>query len=245
MEPVRLFIGTSANGEDMDAEMVYAHSLKANASIPLDITWMRLSIDGDSPWGGWDTRQWPTPFSGFRWAIPEVCQFQGRAIYTDVDMINFRDIAELWNTDMRGAVAMARKGPRFGGHEFCVMLIDCAKMQEHVIPIARQKRLPETHFRMIQKMSGAPCIGELDPRWNVLDGEQYAVADMWQLHFTNMATQPWAPAWYRGPKGQPHPRPDLCAYWLQLRDKLNDDYAPKMQANIDYPAYGPYTFIGK
>jgi hypothetical protein len=38
---IRLFIGTSANGEDADAEMVYEHSLRKNCSVPIDITWMR------------------------------------------------------------------------------------------------------------------------------------------------------------------------------------------------------------
>ena len=40
---------------------------------------------------------WATPFSVFRWAIPHVCNFEGKAIYMDVDMIARDDIAKLWN----------------------------------------------------------------------------------------------------------------------------------------------------
>jgi len=248
---VRMFIGTSANGEDADAEMVYEHSLRQHVNVPLEITWMRLNpldtglpFEEQTPWGGWDTRMWPTPFSGMRWAIPEACNFQGRAIYTDVDMINFRNIAELWTTDMQGKAIMARRGDRFGGHEFCVMLIDCAKLGAMLPPISRMKTIPETHFRMIRQFSGADCVGDLDPRWNCLDGEGRQLDDMWILHYTCMGSQPWKPAWYKGP-AVVHPRPELCQFWMDYRDRLNNDYTRKNQANIDYPAYGQYTIIGQ
>lgn len=248
---IRLFIGTSANGEDADAEMVYEHSLRQNVNVPLEITWMRLNpLDTDlpladqTPWGGWDTRMWPTPFSGLRWAIPEACKFNGRAIYTDVDMINFRNIQELWTLDMGGKAIMSRRGPRFGGHEFCVMLIDCAKLGTLLPPIARMKTIPEMHFRMIRQFSGSEIVGDLDPRWNVLDGENYKIEEMYQVHFTNMGSQPWKPVWYRGNEVV-HPRPDICDYWFQYRNRLDLDYTHKNQANIDYPAFGQYTIIGQ
>lgn len=47
---IRLFIGTSANGEDTDAEMVYEYSLRKNCSVPIDITWMRQTNDTSSVW---------------------------------------------------------------------------------------------------------------------------------------------------------------------------------------------------
>ena len=128
-EPIRIFIGTSANNEDSDAEMVLEYSLRKNSSRELMITWMRQTHDESSIWGGWQTQRWSTPFSGFRWAIPEACGFSGRAIYMDVDQVNLRDIADLHNTPLQGRPCAARPGVRFGGHEFCVMLIDCAAME--------------------------------------------------------------------------------------------------------------------
>ena len=44
-DAVRIFIGTSANGEDAEAEMVYEYSLRKNASVPIEITWMRQTRD--------------------------------------------------------------------------------------------------------------------------------------------------------------------------------------------------------
>lgn len=244
-DTIRMFIGTSANGEDADAEMVYQESLRQHLSGSLDITWMRLNNDPDSIWGEWNTSRWPTPFSGFRWAIPEACGFKGRAIYTDVDMINFRDIRELWNTDMQGKSIMARRGKRFGGHEFCVMLIDCEKLGELLMPVSRMKVLPDTHFRYIQQFSGnSEYVGDLDSCWNVLDGEDYQEDDMWILHFTCMGSQPWSPAWYRGP-AMMHKRPELCNLWRKMRDELNAENAPKQRPNIDYAAYGQYNILGQ
>ena len=82
-DDIRMFIGSSSNGEDAPIEAVYDYSLNQNCSRDLDIVWMRQTEDVDSFWGGWNTPLWSTPFSGFRWAIPEYCNFEGRAIYTD------------------------------------------------------------------------------------------------------------------------------------------------------------------
>ena len=218
-DTVRLFIGSSANGEDCEIEAAYENSLRKNTKCNLEITWMRQTNDLDSPWGGWNTTRWSTPFSGFRWAIPEVCGFEGRAIYTDCDMINYRDIGELWDLDMNGKPLAAREGQRFGGHEFCVTLIDCKIMSNYVnMPIARMKNVDSLHRRLITKFSGDfSHVHSLDPRWNVLDGEGYKIDEMWQLHFTNMATQPWKPAWFTGVSKE-HPRKDVVAEFYRARD---------------------------
>ena len=211
MSSINMFIGTSSNGEDTYIERVYEYSLRKNTNSELNIKWMQQTNDEDSFWYAPKTENWSTPFSGYRWYIPEYMNFKGRAIYTDCDMINFKDIEELWNIDMQGKPIAARKGSRFGGHEFCVMLIDCAAMEQHLIPVRRQRTIPEYHHRMIHKFSGNESLTlNIDPRWNCLDGEDRAVDDIWQLHWTNMATQPWRPGWYVGPK-QEHPRPDLVA----------------------------------
>ena len=115
IDPIRIFIGTSSNNEDSDAEMVLEYTLKKNTTHPLEITWMRQTHDTDSIWGGWETDRWSTPFSGFRWAIPEACDFSGRAIYMDVDQLNLRDISDLYATDLRGRAMAARRGARLRG----------------------------------------------------------------------------------------------------------------------------------
>jgi hypothetical protein len=208
-DELRMFIGSSSNGEDAPIEAVYEYSLRQNCSREIDIVWMRQSDDSDSFWSGWNTPRWSTPFSGFRWAIPEYCNFEGRAIYTDCDMINYRDMADLINIDMQGKPVAARRGVRFGGHEFCVMVFDCAAFEQHALPVNRMKNLEGSHHRFINKFSGnSDLVHDLDPKWNVLDGENYNLNDIYQLHFTNMATQPWTPGWFTG-NTQPHPRKDV------------------------------------
>lgn len=247
-DPVRLFIGSSSNGEDHDAEVAYVHSLRKNLSPDreLKITWMRQTHDISSAWHGWATTNWSTPFSGFRWAIPEVCSFQGRAIYTDVDMINYRDISELADVDLNGKPFAARRGLRFGGHEFCVMVIDCKAAQFLIPPVSRAKLFPEFHHRMIAAFSGNDeYVEDLDPRWNCLDGENLDLKDIWQLHFTNMATQPWKPSWYTG-ETKEHPRPDVVRAW---HDAVAESYdvreSAKFRDSLVYHEPVAYNIIGR
>ena len=98
-ETIRLFIGTSPQGEDYEAEAVAAYTAQKFSSLPIEITWMRQAKSG--PYAGWrGMTHGVTPFSSFRWSPPAMCGFQGRAIYTDVDFVFHADLAELWNEDI-------------------------------------------------------------------------------------------------------------------------------------------------
>jgi len=245
-DDIRIFIGSSSNGEDAPIEAVYDYSLNQNCSRDLDIVWMRQTDDVDSFWGGWNTPLWSTPFSGFRWAIPEYCNFEGRAIYTDCDMINYRDMSDLIVIDMQGKPIAARRGIRFGGHEFCVMVFDCAAFEQHAIPLKRMKSIAETHHRFIRKFSGnSDLVHDLDPKWNVLDGENYQLSEIYQLHFTNMATQPWRPGWYTG-EPQQHPREDVVkAFKTYSSIAYNHGYDAKRIREELEPNNFQYNIIGR
>ena len=241
---IRLFIGSSSNGEDATIEAAYLNSIEKNASTEVELTFMRQTNNPTSFWHGWQTETWPTPFSGFRWGIAEYCGFEGRAIYTDCDMINYRDMQELMDIDMEGKPLAARKGTRFGGHEFCVTVIDCAAFKEYAIPVERVKKMSETHQRMIRKFSGNDdLVKELDPRWNCLDGEDYDLGEIYQLHYTNMATQPWTPAWFTGHPEQ-HPRDDVVAeYKRALEEARGNGYNP--EDLVPAVKFGQYNIIGR
>jgi lipopolysaccharide biosynthesis glycosyltransferase len=245
-DSVRIFIGSSSNGEDAPIEAAYEYSIFQNCSRDVDVVWMRQSNDVDNFWGGWNTPMWSTPFSGFRWAIPEYCNFEGRAIYTDCDMINYRDMAELFDTDLQGKPVAARRGVRFGGHEFCVMVFDCAAFKQHAIPVQRMKRIAETHHRFINKFSGnSDLVHDLDPKWNVLDGENYNISEMYQLHFTNMATQPWTPGWFTG-QSKPHPRKDIVAeFETYSQYAFNHGFDPDAIREQLEPNNVQYNIIGR
>lgn len=219
MKPIRICIGSSSNGEDAKTEAVLEYTLRKNSKRELEIHWMRQTNNPQDYWYGFQTQYWSTPFSGFRWAIPEYFNFEGDAIYMDCDMLNLRDIGDLFDIDIANYPFAARKGDRFGGHEFCVMKISCKLAKQFLTPVSRQRMLPEYHRRCINSFSGMDAlVKELDPRWNCLDGDDRPVEDIWHLHWTNMATQMWKPAWYVGPQKE-HPRPDLVnLFWNILKE---------------------------
>jgi len=204
---IRIFIGTSANGEDDVAEKTLKYSLEKNSTEPVEVIFMRNREDGFM--GKFDNRTWATPFTNLRWAIPEACDFQGRAIYMDVDQLNLRDISELFNIDM-GDKPFASRDNRL-----CVMVFDCEKMHSLLKPVSEIKRINnygnKIYWDIVKKSF------HFDPRWNCLDGEGREISDIWHLHFTSMPTQPWKPSWFKG-KTRDHPRKDLVALWEQYRD---------------------------
>jgi lipopolysaccharide biosynthesis glycosyltransferase len=224
-EPVRIFVGTSPNGEDAEAEMVLEYSLRKHSSRPVDITWMRLSRDPRSIWysgkygrSGWRTRKWTTPFTGFRWAIPEACNFHGKAIYMDVDMVNLHDISELYSlTFEEDKAIMARPGLK-SNYRFCVMLMDCEKLKTVLPPARKLQRLKQGHRQITDMLLNSNYIQTLDPRWNCLDGEDLAIHEIWHLHYTKMASQPWKPAWYPGVT-EGHARPEIADLWFQYKQE--------------------------
>ena len=238
-DKVKLFIGTSSNGEDALIEMAYEYSLRKETDRELEIVWMRQTNNPKCFWHGFEDRNWSTPFSGFRWAIPEYCNFEGRAIYTDVDMLNFHDIGDLFDLDMGDSWILARDGKRFGGKEFCVMLFDCTKFKDVMPPSQDWKVEPTAHHQFINMFIRSGVVGDLDPAWNSHDRDIFPFK---QLHYTHMPTQPWKPAWFTG-EVEEHPYDDLVQlFWLYV------DMAKESGYNIDDYAVNrnvKYGIIGK
>lgn len=222
---IRVFVGCSANGEDAEAQAMLEYTLrKHHPGDDLSIIWMMLSRDPISPWysepwkdAGWNTRGWATPFSAFRWAIPHVCDFAGRAIYMDVDQIAMADIGELASQPIPPGKAMLAKD----GRTHCVILFDCAAMRPHLPPFEELRRV-EGRYRSVRKSVDhvtAPFVGN----WNCLDGEKYPSLDhpdIKIIHFTAVPTQPHLK--YAVPRlaregrkhwnncaAKPHPRKDV------------------------------------
>ena len=81
-DTIRVFVGCDPNNCDLEQMMVLDYSIHKHTSAPVEIVWMQLSRDPESYWysnpetgEGWDTTKWSTPFSGFRWSIPEYGSF--------------------------------------------------------------------------------------------------------------------------------------------------------------------------
>ena len=243
-EQVRIFVGTPANNEDLECQAVLDYSLRKHASLPLDITWMMLSRDPSSFWysdsktrNGWNTQTWITPFSALRWGIPAACDFQGRAIYMDTDMIAMADIVELWAQPIPPGKAILAKGN--AQIISCVMLMDCAALKSKLPHIDVLRSVPGKYRDMCSVLFDAHA--RYAGNWNCRDGEDYATIhdpDVKILHYSSIPTQPnhrHARArlafkakshWYDGPD-LPHPRDEVQALFDQtLADAITAGRGP-------------------
>jgi hypothetical protein len=197
---IRIFVGCSANGEDVEAQAMLEYSVRRHhRGEVLEIVWMMLSRDPASIWyanparnEGWIMRGWATPFSAFRWAVPYACNFQGKAIYLDVDMIAMADIGELWQQPIPAGACMLTKDEKHS----CVILFDCARARS-ALPSFDALRRTEGLYRNVRRNIGASAA-RFAGNWNCLDGEKYASLadpDVKLIHFTKVETQPhlkWA-----------------------------------------------------
>lgn len=145
-----------------------------------------------------------TNFSFTRFAIPELMDYQGRALYLDADMLVFRDIDALWQLpfgdskiiiqgDLKKAVAEPEKvgAPKTRKKQCSVMMIDCAGVDWNAPRIIAGLDGQYTYEQLMSEM----CILEesevsysLPFEWNSLE---YYDENTCLIHYTDMHTQPW------------------------------------------------------
>lgn len=229
-EVIRVFVGCAPNGEDAESQAALEYTLRSHASLPVDITWMQLSRDPKSQFysdglQGWQSGNWSTPFSPFRYIVPALCGYEGRAIYCDSDLIFMSDVAELWNQEFApGKCVMAKFEGR--AKRLCVSLWDCAAAKEFV-PASRfpgGAELTRTRHEI------APAVQAYRGNWNCIDGEDYASLDdpnIKAIHYSLESAQPHLryavprlkkaglKHWFDG-KTRPHWRGDLVRLFDQL-----------------------------
>lgn len=139
-----------------------------------------------------------TEFSLYRFLIPEICSYQGRAIYVDSDTICLTDIAELFDTAMNDYDFLAKKGSyAHRGSDLwglSVMLFNCEKCRFDLNTIFDEIERGLYKYSDFSRMSPLflshhhYSIGEMNPNWNVFD---YWDKDTKLIHYTNLYTQPW------------------------------------------------------
>lgn len=141
-------------------------------------------------------RNGATEFSLYRFLIPEICNYQGKAIFLDSDIVCLSDIGELFDTPLNGHSFLARKGGyRSNDHwALSVMLIDCEKAHfdlEATFAEIDQGLYEYSDFLGMSRkfLAHHPySIGELDRSWNMLDDYD---KDTKLIHYTNLFMQPW------------------------------------------------------
>lgn len=260
---IRIFVGCSANHEDLESQSVLEYTIRQNTFADVDITWMQLAREPISMFysapekgEGWRTIKWPTPFSGFRWGIPAYCNFQGRAIYFDSDFIVRGDVQELWEQPFQeGKIVIAK-----GGNRYCCSVWDCAASEQHMLPVDRLMRDEHSHERIVrylqnnQKLVQSFATGD----WNM---EDFSLQPGWTtnpkikaVHYTRVEQQ--VQLKYALPRLQQEGR----IHWTKVvRAKPNT--APGLQEEFDKlyveateagygieryrnPLYGPYSLRG-
>lgn len=247
LSPIRVYVGTDPNHCDAESQAVLEWSIRKHASQPVEITWLMLSNDPGSPFYQWDTRAWATPFSGTRWAVPELCGFEGKAIYCDSDFIFLADIAELWNQYIpEDKVAIGEGGNAW---RMCCCMFDCSVAQLYIPPIAQMRQDSSIHGRLNQDFRNKHLVQFSQGDWNNLDaarGEK--LKDIKALHYTCMNSQPQLEYalprleaaglkhWFDGAT-RPHPRADVRELFRRLLSEA-DEHGYSVDRYIQHEPFG-------
>ncbi|NEO90352.1 MAG: glycosyl transferase [Moorea sp. SIO3G5] len=216
-ERVRVFIGS---GEASLLERkVSIYSLRKHSHRELDIyvfngTHNAIELNDDQPYLAPMSLRLKyrntTEFSLYRYLIPQLCNYQGKAIYIDSDTICLTDIGELLDTPLNGCDFLVKRAYSSEAKDLwglSVMLIDCQKCKFDLETYYDEIEQGLYSYPDFARMSPAFLahhhyqIGELDPLWNVFD---YYDKDTKLIHYTNLYTQPW--------KSPNHPYGEL---WFQ------------------------------
>jgi len=243
---IKLFVGCAPNGEDAESQMVLEYSARKHSSMPIDIVWMKHSMDPKSFWYGWKSETWATPFSGFRWGIPEYCAFKGQAIYMDSDMIIQGDLAELWNEPWDDTAIIMGKG----GWRFCVSKWNCERAKSVLPPVERIRKEPFAHQQLAHSIPQYPQLEQIfDRQWNNFDGENDDLDKIKILHYTDMSTQmhfkyalPRLEAkgwkhWFDG-EIREHRRPDVIVLFEKyFQETLDAGYVPEQYESKQWIPY--------
>jgi hypothetical protein len=198
-EPIRVFVG--ADDSQLVPAAVLEHSIRKHASRPVEFTVMK---DMPVPTPKDPANRPRTGFSFYRFLIPKLSGYQGRAVYLDCDMQVFADMAELWDIPFDGHTVLCtnqpqppeqwRDDPNFKpGRHLAVMMLDCSRLQWDVDEIVRG--LDEGKYGYTQLMSDLCIVPQeqiaerIPTEWNSL--EQYEPGRTKLLHYTVVPTQPW------------------------------------------------------
>ena len=199
---VRVFVG--ADRSQALAVDVLAYSIRRHTDMKVDVVSMADVILPEPQ----DIRQGSrTNFSFTRFAIPALCNYQGRAIYMDADMQVFKDIRGLWEVPFEGREKIQiledipeefqpKEGqlgaPSRRKKQSSVMVLDCSKLNWVAEDIISGLEGRYTYDELLSEI----CILEPDEIgwrvpwvWNSL--ETYIEGTTALTHYTDMFIQPW------------------------------------------------------
>ena len=195
---MKIFIGYDA--VESVAYHVLVQSIINNSSIPVEIIPLKqtmLPIYRRER----DPKQ-SNEFSFTRFLVPYLCNYEGFALFMDLDMLFRTDPAELWNLrDSTKSVQVVKhdytpktRTKYLGNIQYSyprknwssVMLLNCAKCTTLTPEYVNSAPALDLH-----RFKWTTEIGELAPEWNHLVGEYAPNPDAKIVHFT--IGGPWFP----------------------------------------------------
>lgn len=227
-DPIRLFVGADGTNCDLESQAVLEWSVRKHTTADVEIRWMQQAAKG--PWSGWNCRTGRTPFTHFRWSLPAVCEFQGRAIYCDSDFIFVADIADLWHQQIRH-MALVRNP--VGKISTSCILFDCAKARGVVPPLDVLRVMPDAHGSTYDFFRKHPeYFDATEGNWDCGDLRGYELGhpSVKAIHYTRIETQlslkhavprlarEGRTHWYKG-EIRRHDRPELQALFDGLLEE--------------------------
>jgi hypothetical protein len=213
-EPLRIFIGTDET--QIVAHEVLAYTIRKHASVPVDVTPM-LDVPVRLPKDPANNPR--TGFSFYRYKIPELCGYRGRALYLDPDMLALGDVAELATLPFGAHSVLCTNQPappkrwegdpkfRPGLHS-AVMLLDCSRLRwklDEIVDGLDEGRYTYAQLRDLSVFDSDEVGATIPTAWNHLEHYEPGVTRL--VHFTVVHTQPW--------KTDGNPLDDLWTSWYR------------------------------
>ncbi|MGI8440582.1 MAG: glycosyltransferase [Thermoleophilaceae bacterium] len=198
-EPIRVFVG--ADESQLVPAAVLEYTIRKNTSRRVEFNVMR---DLPVPMPSDPAKRPRTGFSFYRFMLPELVGYEGRALYLDCDMQVFADMSELWELPFGDETVLCTYQPkppeRWSGNKsfkpgrhLAVMLLDCSRLHWDVAEIVRG--LDEDRYGYTELMSDLAVVPEeqiserIPVEWNSL--EHYDPTQTKLVHYTAVPTQPW------------------------------------------------------
>ena len=187
--PVKVFVAATAS--EYLPFKVLEYSIKSKASATTQV----ISLDEFSvniPMPAHNKNRARTPFSFQRFLIPKSCEYKGRAIYLDSDMLIFKDITNLWNRDFGDYNVLSAYSYEKDGRvpQYSVMLLNCSDLNWDIEKIVDMLDAGEISYeKLMYDFVLANPIPEIEEHWNSL--ERYDEFKTSLLHYTDMKSQPW------------------------------------------------------
>ena len=219
-EILKFFIATDGLAMGR-AELALAFSIQKHSTQRFDIHFMD-KVRPDPKWHNWSDEKWYTTFSNFRFAVPEANNFEGRAVYMDVDQLILKDPKELFELEIPDDKAWLA----LDANRTDVMVMDCAKFKdlEGWPSIEEMKNSQDNIGDYIKKIKH--LWHPLPKRWccndggiasnqgNKIETDPYDPETTCLMHYTQMDWQPWKP--YPDKFNYPpHPHARAESLWWQ------------------------------